>query len=243
MPIIKVDAIDSTNSFLKKLNGKQFIEDFTVVVAKHQTQGRGQMGANWVSESSKNLTFSVFVDVSAYSLNTPFYLSMATALAVRAALSTLLIPKLNIKWPNDILSRNKKLCGILIENVIKKAHIQHAVIGIGLNVNQTVFTNLPKASSLRNVTGRNYNLDKVLEILITALKQNFSVLKAGQHEQIKLLYETHLFRKHKPSTFKDAEGNLFSGIIKGVSSQGALLVLLENQVIKAFTLKELTLLY
>ena len=88
-------------------------------MAKKQTQGRGQMGTVWSSESAKNLTFSVYKDISRYQIEYPFYISIVTALALLKTLEFFSIIKLSVKWPNDILSENKKICGILIENVIK----------------------------------------------------------------------------------------------------------------------------
>ncbi|MBC3757367.1 biotin--[acetyl-CoA-carboxylase] ligase [Hyunsoonleella sp. SJ7] len=243
MPLIKLDAINSTNSFLKELIGNQQVENFTVVTAKHQTNGRGQMGATWMSEPSKNLMFSVFVDTSGYPLEFPFYLSIATSLALRKALFELTIPKLMVKWPNDILSHNSKICGVLIENVIKNGNVNASIIGIGINVNQTEFKGLPKASSLKLITGRIYDLDEVLDAVLSNLKHYFSLLKQGAFGALKTEYQSYLFRKNKPSTFKDREGNLFSGYIQDVLETGDLQVLLEDDVTKAFALKDIELLY
>ena len=133
MPIIKLDATDSTNSYLRKLSTVETVLDFTIVTAKYQTEGRGQMGTIWSSETSKNLTFSVFKDVSNMNLDFPFFISIVTSLAIIRTLETFSLPKLSIKWPNDILSEDKKVCGILIENVIKNNNINASIIGIGLN--------------------------------------------------------------------------------------------------------------
>ncbi|MEW4924919.1 biotin--[acetyl-CoA-carboxylase] ligase [Algibacter sp. 2305UL17-15] len=243
MPIIKLDAIDSTNSFLKELISTQSVENFTVVTAKHQTNGRGQMGAIWSSESSKNLMFSVFIDTSEFEIEYPFYLSIATSLALHHSLNELLIPQLFIKWPNDILSQNKKICGVLIENVIKQGVVNGSIIGVGLNVNQTEFNDLPNASSLKMITGKVFNLDDVLASIIFNLKHYFSLLESGSLNPLKEDYESCLFRKNKPSTFRDAEGNLFSGYIKSVLETGNLQVLIEDDITKSFDLKDITLLY
>ncbi|MFD2725512.1 biotin--[acetyl-CoA-carboxylase] ligase [Hyunsoonleella rubra] len=243
MPIIKLDAINSTNSFLKELIGNQQVENFTVVTAKHQTNGRGQMGATWESEPSKNLMFSVFVDTSGYHMEFPFFLSMVTSLALRKALSQFAIPKLKVKWPNDILSHNSKICGVLIENVIKNGNVNASIIGVGINLNQTEFKGLPKASSLKLITGRFYDLDEVLDAVLANLKHYFELLKQGAFGALKTEYESYLFRKNKPSTFRDREGNLFSGYIQDVLETGDLQVLLEDDVTKAFALKDIELLY
>lgn len=243
MPIIKLNAIDSTNSYLRKLCAEKMVEDYTAVVAKEQTKGRGQMGTIWNSETSKNLTFSVFKDVSNVYIEHPFYVSIATSLAILKSLQSFNTPKLSIKWPNDILSENKKVCGILIENVIKQNNLYASILGIGLNVNQTEFNNLPKASSLKSITGHVFNLDEILNTILLNLKDYFFQLENGNLQGLKDEYETYLFRKNKPSTFKNAEGLVFSGFIKAVSVSGNLQVLLEDDIVKEYDLKDITLLY
>ena len=243
MFIIKLNATNSTNSYLKALSATNLLEDYTTVVTNLQTHGRGQMGASWESVSGMNLTFSTLKVFKAPFLGSHFCLSMVASLAVYKTLVALEIPKLSVKWPNDILSENKKICGILIENVIKKNNLNQSVIGIGLNVNQINFNNLPKASSLKLITGRTFNLDEVLHSVIENLKFYFSLLQTLGAEALKNNYEACLFRKNKPSTFRDAEGLFFTGYIKSVSLEGKLQVLLEDHIVKAYNLKEITLMY
>lgn len=243
MRIIKLDAIDSTNTYLKQLSACELLQDFTVVVTKQQTMGRGQMGTVWESEVSKNLIFSIFKDVSYLPVEKQFYISMVTAIAIYKTLKKLRVPKVQIKWPNDILSDKKKVCGVLIENVVKQGGLRDSILGIGLNVNQTDFTGLPRASSIVNKVGHPYNLDEVLDHIIVELKECFEWLELGQYSKIKEEYEGALFKKDKPSTFLDVEGSMFVGYILGVTDFGNLKVLLEDQIIKEFDLKELTLLY
>jgi len=242
MPIIKLDAIDSTNSYMRRLINKQNVADYTIVLAKEQTQGRGQMGTVWSSEKGKNLIFSVFKDLSVHNVEFPFYISMAISLAIFKTFKYLNIPDLSIKWPNDILSADKKICGILIENVIKNK-LNSTIIGIGINVNQTEFKNLPKTSSLKNITGVHYNLDEILELIIKYTKEYSSLLQHEKYDFVKDEYEANLFRKNKPSTFKDNEGVLFSGFVKGVTKYGKLQVILEDEIVKKFDLKEIVLMY
>ncbi|WP_027126069.1 biotin--[acetyl-CoA-carboxylase] ligase [Gelidibacter mesophilus] len=243
MRIIKLDAIDSTNTYLKKLAATSSVEDGLTVAAKFQTQGRGQMGTVWDSQEAKSLTFSVFKEVSFVTVNQHFYISIAVSLAIYEGLSSLGLKGITVKWPNDILSDNKKIAGVLIENVIKSNVISGSVIGIGLNVNQTDFTDLPSATSLLLLSGRIYNLDEVLDILLKQIEIQFNYLKNKQFELLKSKYESHLFRKNKPSTFKSAEGELFSGFITGISDIGRLLVKVEGNAIKTFDFKEVVLMY
>lgn len=243
MRIIKLNAIDSTNSYLRRLSNEEYLEDYTIVTAEYQTQGKGQMGTVWSSESSRNLIFSVFKDTTKFQLEHPFLISMVTSLAVIKALQSFSISRLSIKWPNDILSEDKKICGILIENVIKQQSLGNTIIGVGLNVNQTEFINLPKASSLKLITGNVYDLEEVLYEVIKSLKYYFGILKKADYEGLKTAYEACLFRKDKPSTFKDDKGFVFSGYIKSVTLLGTLQVLLEDDIIKEFDLKEVALMY
>ena len=241
MRIIKLNATDSTNRFLRNLSLDSPVQDFTTIVTSQQTNGRGQMGTHWQSQPFKNLTFSVYKKLNLFSFESQFYISMSVALAIIKSLEQLNIPKLSVKWPNDILSANQKICGVLIENVIKQSVIESSIIGVGLNVNQLDFNGLPQAGSLKSVTGINYNLEEILHLILKQLEMQLDLL-AKDINSIKLDYESYLFRKEKPSTFKTAEG-LFSGIIKGVSNQGLLEVLVEDQILKTYDLKTIKLLY
>lgn len=243
MRIIKLDAIDSTNLFLRQLSTNEAIADYTVVVANHQTNGRGQMGTQWTSQESKNLMLSVFKDISFLKIQHSFYISIVVSLSVYRALELLQVRNLKVKWPNDILAGHKKLAGILIENVIKQNQLQASIIGIGLNVNQTDFEGLPKASSLLLITGKVFDLDEVLNEILSQMEWHFNLLKNGKLKRLKSDYETHLFRKDKPSTFKNSENELFSGIILGIAESGNIQIQIEDSVVKEFDLKEITLLY
>lgn len=241
MHIIKLSATDSTNRFLRNLSLDSPVKDFTTVVTSDQTLGSGQMGTSWQSEPFKNLTFSVYKRFENLPFQRQFDVSMVVALAIVKALGKLNIPKLSIKWPNDILSANKKICGILIENVIKQSKIESSIVGIGLNVNQLCFEGLPQASALKSITGITYDLDELLTLILKQLQIELAQLDKSKND-IKAQYESYLFRKEKPSTFETAEG-LISGFIKGVSNQGLLEVMLEDEILKSFDLKTLKLLY
>jgi len=243
MNLIKLNAIDSTNTYLKGLVSKNELEDYTVVLAESQTQGRGQMGTKWVSEPGQNLTFSVFKKISCLKSDEQFYLSIAVSLAIYDALTFFNIPDLRIKWPNDILSWNSKVCGILIENIFKSGQMSAAVIGIGLNLNQSDFDGMINASSLKKITGVYYNKIEVLQRIVERIKFYESWVVQRKFSDLKRCYEELLFRKDKPSTFKRQDGSLIMGFIKGISEQGLLRVQLEDEVIEHFDLKELRLLY
>jgi BirA family biotin operon repressor/biotin-[acetyl-CoA-carboxylase] ligase len=243
MNVIKLNAIASTNSYLRKICAKKVLEDYTVVVTKHQTNGRGQMGTFWEAEQGKNLTCSVFKRNADVSLDNQFYISIVTSLAIIKTLQRFQTPKLFVKWPNDILSERKKICGILIENVIKNNKIEGSIIGIGLNINQTAFKHLPQASSILNLTGRWFDPEEALASIVKHMEYYFLQLQNGKHASLKRAYEALLFRKNKPSTFIDVNDNLFMGYIQGIRTNGNLKILMEDNIIKEFELKEIQLLY
>ena len=243
MRIIKVDAIESTNTFLRDLIRSTSVEAFTTVSAREQTAGRGQMGTIWKSKAGENLTCSVFVPMKGFALSSQFYISMAVALAISKTLQSLLIPKIKIKWPNDILSDKQKVCGILIENIVAHGQLTGVIVGIGLNVNQIDFEGLPQASSLKLITGKFFNIDELTMVMLDNLKKYIELLTANEFDALHKAYEALLFRKNKPSTFQDVKGESFVGIICNVSPSGKLNVLLEDEIVQEFDLKQIKLRY
>lgn len=243
MNIIKLDATASTNDYLKSLLSKQFVENLTVIYAETQTEGRGQMGAKWNSESGKNLTFSVLVRDLLLEIASVFHLNVLVAVSIAEALQELKIPGISIKWPNDILAVNKKIAGILIENSIKNNGEIFSVVGIGLNVNQTIFDDLPKATSLQTITSREYDKETVLHIILQKLQQNLGLLRSGNADFFWETYDRLLYKKGIPMPFEDASGNRFMGIIKKVNSIGKLEIQLEDDSRCQYDIKEVTMLY
>lgn len=243
MRIIKLDAIDSTNDFLKGLSAKQELENYTVVTAENQTKGKGQMGSVWASEVSKNITMSVLIKDFLLDINQIYNLNVAVALAVVQALEKVEIPKLSIKWPNDIMSENKKIGGILIENSFKSDGTIFSIVGLGLNVNQTNFENLPKASSLAVIMKNNFDREILIVNIVETLQHNISRLMEHQAEHLWEAYTDKLFKKGIPMPFQDANRQNFMGIIQGVSNVGKLRILLEDDSIAEFNIKEIQMLY
>ena len=243
MKLIKLDAIDSTNDFLKRLSGEQALENYTVVTAEKQTRGKGQMGAKWDSETGKNLMFSVLINNRLATISEIFDLNVAVALAVLTTLEINNIPNLSIKWPNDIMSDNKKVAGILIENSIKNNGEISSIIGVGLNVNQLNFDELPKASSLAVIMKKEFDKNVILNQFIDCLKLNCDLLNNKLAFQLWDNYNNKLFKKGIPMPFSLPDETQFMGIIQGVNSLGKLEVKLENDFIETFGIKEIQLLY
>ena len=182
MKIIKLDAIDSTNSYLKKLLNKESLDDLTVVVSKHQTQGRGRNGNVWSNKPSLNLAFSIYKRFSDFEIDKKFMLNVISSISVYETLKKYNLFDLTIKWPNDIMTEDKKISGILIENNIRGNRIKHSVIGIGININQSKFKNLPNATSIFIETGKLNSVETITQELHNTLEKNFDELKTNDSE-------------------------------------------------------------
>lgn len=242
MKIIKLDAIDSTNSFLKELAQTTTLESYTVVVAKEQKNGRGQQAQKWISEPFKNLTTSVYISNFDLEINRQKYLNFAISLAIFDALSAHKIKNLSIKWPNDILSVNKKICGILIENTIKGSKIQSSIAGIGLNVHQEKFLDsLKNVTSLKNITNKEFDLDLLLVEIIEKIQQRITMVTLKKYSALEADYLNVLYKKNIPTMFKDRNDVLFMGKITGISFSGNLQIALEDETVKEFKIKEVSL--
>lgn len=243
MKIIKLNAIDSTNTYLKSLTKNVSLEDEVVVVAQNQTNGRGQMGAEWQSKTGQSLTFSMFKKFFNVELSCQSYISFAVAIGIKKGLKKLQIPSVSIKWPNDILSYNKKVCGVLIENKIEGTKITGSIVGIGLNVNETEFKDLPQATSLFLATGVKLDLQEVLQILSETIFEELKRMSINNYDSLKEEYENELYRKDQVSAFEYPNGERINGMIKGVTQLGELLVEKENETIDKFEVKQIKMLY
>ena len=222
------------------MNKDSSLENFTIAVTKNQQKGRGQRDANWYSEPFKNLTFSVLVNKLKLKTNEAKYINFAVSLAIFKVLEIYKIPNLFIKWPNDIMSANKKICGILIENSLSNNKINNSIIGIGLNVNQVNFPNLERVSSLNNILGYELNLDDLLIDLTKQLKFQFELLNKKLFSNLENEYLAVLYKKDIPSMFKTDKGITFLGKIIGIATNGNLLVENENNEVEEFAIKEIS---
>jgi len=240
MSIIKLGAIDSTNSYLKKVLAENTLENFTIVTADYQTEGRGQMGTVWESDNDKNLTFSLLINFDSFEASHQFYLSMAVALGVLNALKSNVNSLLYVKWPNDILAEKDKICGILIENALSGFYIKHAIVGIGLNVNQELFSeDIPNVTSMKKISGVYFDRDEILQQVVKSIQFYVQFIYEERFEDLKKMYLASLYKFKVPSMFEDAEGTVFLGKIINVSEEGRLIVELENETTRNFNLKEI----
>ena len=177
MKIIKIDAIDSTNIFLKKFVKENNQISRLAVRADYQTKGQGRMNSKWHSEKGMNLTGSIFFGKIKINNIDIFEINKIVCLAVLQVLKYYEIPELKIKWPNDILSEKKKIAGILLEPVIRGKNILGLIIGVGININQKNFEKLPCASSMSLITKQKFSIDEIFKKLITIIEKKITPVK------------------------------------------------------------------
>ncbi|MDQ3292596.1 MAG: biotin--[acetyl-CoA-carboxylase] ligase [Bacteroidota bacterium] len=207
-----------------------------VVITDNQTAGRGQRGNTWEAEPDKNITLSLILKPNFLTASQQFYLTMCVSLAIVDTLQGVAPDIIKIKWPNDIVARDKKLAGILIQNSISGAYLQHSVIGIGLNVNQKKFS-YPKATSLANLCNREFNLTILIEKLLEQIEKRYLELKINQLENLKIAYLQELYRYQSIHPF-EVEGQKVNGQIVGIDAVGRLAVQINNEL-RYFNFKEI----
>jgi BirA family biotin operon repressor/biotin-[acetyl-CoA-carboxylase] ligase len=193
-----------------------------VVITDFQTSGRGQRGNEWESEPGKNLTFSLLLKPAFLRPSDQFHLNMVLSVALADYLEPMFPGQVSLKWPNDVMIDDKKVCGILIQNHIQGHSIHESVIGIGLNVNQTAFRQA-RATSLKLLTGTDFRLNHVLNDLLTAVEKRYLDLRAAPTNPFQEEYEEYLYWIHEARTFRH-DGNDFLGMITGVDPSGRLLI-------------------
>lgn len=231
----------STNLYLSNLLQNNRLPEGTIVSASHQTAGRGQIGNRWHSEAGKNLTFSMVIYPGFLDLQRQFLLNMAVSLALVDYLKAI-IPDVYIKWPNDIYISHKKIAGILVENSVSGNQIKQTVIGIGLNINQTLFPpDLPNPTSLALETGRKFELEEVTELILNFLDARLLQLKSEKFDRLHDDYLKYLYRINKPYLF-DVNGETVEGVIKNVNNTGHLIVEIADEL-RTFGFKEIKYLY
>ena len=235
---IHLDTVSSTNSCLQEMLKRSKPPEWTVVVADYQELGRGQGAHVWLSERNQNLLMSVLLYPEFLSVSLQFQLSIMTSLAVCDTLQDLEISPV-IKWPNDILTEKGKIAGILIEHGIMGGQLSHSILGIGLNVNQLRFPGFPlRATSLAMEKPGHFDIRGLSKLLTDKLMSRYLQLLDGGGEPLRDAYLNNLFSLNKTVRFK-AEGKEFTGVIRGISEIGELLVESEG-TIRGYGLHSLT---
>ena len=237
--LITLKEVDSTNTFLKDAVSKSTpLMDGTVIMADRQFAGRGQSANSWQSEAGKNLTFSILLNPSFLPVESQFDLNKAISIALNDVLTKYIGAGVYIKWPNDIYINSKKVGGVLIENIIQGTKIKHAIIGIGLNVNQVNFAdNLKNVTSLKQELHQDYHLMGLLGEICSAVEARYLQLKSGSLKKINEEYLNRLYLKGEIASFK-FNGSIEKGKIIGITEIGQLILETEGQI-KYFNNKEI----
>lgn len=230
---IYLDEVDSTNRYLLEYQPAEG-EDATICVADFQTAGRGCGSNSWESERGKNLLFSLLIHPTDIEAREQFHISMAISLAICDAMQSYGMKDVSVKWPNDIYWKDKKLCGILIENRLSGTFIRDSIIGIGLNVNQDVFlSDAPNPVSMRQILGREFNRDEVLRRILAKLNVcrcmvDFTYMR----------YNAMLYRRGKGFfPFRNASGEFMAEILE-TDRSGLLMLRKQGGEVQSYAFKE-----
>ena len=220
--IILLQETPSTNDFLKRMVST--FESGTLISAYRQTAGRGQKGNTWEAEPGKNITMSLLIKRPRVGVKDQFAISEAVSLAIVEALEKY-VKGFKIKWPNDIYFNDCKIGGILIEHSLAGSEIDYTIAGVGVNINQQVFTSgVPNPVSLKLITGEDYDMNIISEEFGEKLEQCCGL--EGTQDNLKALHQRYLSKLYRfdgePYPFVTPQGKQFQAIIQNVSLDGIL---------------------
>ncbi len=235
--IIKLDEVDSTNNYATKNIEKYNWNEGTIVLARQQLNGRGQMNNSWESEPDKNLLLSIVLYPEFLPAHYQFLLSKVIALAVAGVVKKF-TNNVFVKWPNDIYACHKKIAGVLIENSIMGMNIGWSVCGIGLNVNQQeFFSDAPNPVSLIHFSRAEIELDAILNMLVEEVDRWYGCLIDGEAAQIDSAYLGLMYRYGEKALYKDENG-AFTGTITGLTEIGQLQIKKESGETATYNFKQ-----
>ena len=231
-----LEDCESTNLYAKQLITKSKPPEGTVVSTDNQTAGRGQIGNSWQSEPNQNIALSVILYPS-LAVNQQFYVSKAASIACVKALKSITNLDFEIKWPNDIYYKDQKVGGILIENQISGSKLSNSVVGIGINLNQESFADLPQATSIYLLVHYLLSRTKVTEIILQHLDATYIQLRQNNFDAINAAYFSHLKAYQTNFKFRD-KGEIKIGKLETVNESGQLVVLSNGEKVN-YNFKEI----
>lgn len=220
-----------------KLVPEKQLSDGAVVFTNEQTAGRGQRGNSWEASPGENLTFSIYLKTHFLDIADQFYLNIITSLGVCEFLGGYIQEEIKVKWPNDIYYRDQKIGGILIENSIRKGGIDYSIVGIGLNINQSLFQ-APNATSMGIICNQNFNLESLLQELLQTFESQFLKLKRGNYQSLLDSYLAKLYWMDESRIFM-TNGQFFEGTICGIDEIGKLQIQ-TSEGLRSFDIKEVS---
>ena len=222
--LIELATTDSTNNYALNQIHEGLTRHGTAYFAREQTAGKGQRGKTWLAAKDSSLLVSIVIDPKPLVLTQQFWLSACAAVTACDFFNSYTNGNMRVKWPNDIYWQDRKAGGILIENIIGEGTWRWAVVGIGLNINQTSFPEtLQNPISLRQITGRSYVPVDLARQLCISFNNNFRQLSASGFDDLHTSYIDLLYKKNEGVKLKKG-GRVFEGTIKSVSTSGSLIV-------------------
>jgi len=217
------------------------VAEGTIVITDDQFAGKGQAGNEWRSFPGQNLTFSLILRPTFILPKEQFLITVVLSLGIKEALEEILPGEVKIKWPNDIFFNNRKIAGLLIENVLRGNHYDSCIAGIGLNVNQTEFTKEIRAASAKIATGQSLDLNLMLNSLMKSISDYYIKLQTETHNLLVDRYHQSMLGLGEDRKFR-AEGGEFEGVIEGTDEFGRLQVRKGNKLL-VFQHKEIKMLF
>ena len=229
------DTISSTNDYLLRKE-KNKNKDIKICIAEEQTKGRGRRGKSWISPKFKNIYFSLNSFLKKEDLSG---LSIAVALSVSKVLTKINVMSL-IKWPNDLLVGNKKICGILIETA-KVGELTKVVIGIGINVNMEYSELIDQEwTSIKLEKKQSVDRNSIITEMINQLCITLNKFEQEEFDYFLKRFTSLDLLKGKEFTLKDKPNETFIG--KGIDNEGLLIAQnLKDQRIVKFSSGEVSL--
>lgn len=222
-PFTELLTVESTNNYAMGLARAGMAQHGAVVFTHEQTKGKGQRTKEWLSQKDQNIAMSAIIQPKNIAVSEVFFLSMMVAVAVVDFFKTHVDREITIKWPNDIYWRDRKAAGILIENVWQGSDWKFAVVGIGINVNQTEFGELgSKAVSLKQITGLNFQTVNLARELCLILEEKYRLM-LSQPSIIVKEYKKHLYKLNSTVVLKKGS-RVFEAEFKDVNNSGQMVV-------------------
>jgi BirA family biotin operon repressor/biotin-[acetyl-CoA-carboxylase] ligase len=223
-PFVKLNSVDSTNNYAMQRVKSGVAKHGTAYFAQEQIAGKGQRNKQWLSAKDENILLSVVLDTSQLLLSQQFGLNMVCALAALHLFNNYTTNNFKIKWPNDVYWQDRKTGGILIESAISGNALKYSIAGFGLNINQTIFeATLKKPASLKQITGKDYNVIELAYELCSILENKFYALLNGGFKNMLNEYNESLYKKNEMVKFKK-DSRVFNGRVVKVDEAGRLIV-------------------
>jgi BirA family biotin operon repressor/biotin-[acetyl-CoA-carboxylase] ligase len=222
-PFTILSSVDSTNNYAMGQVQAGLARHGAAWFAHEQTAGKGQRNKRWLTDPSENILLSVVLQPFSLNVSGQFLLSASIALATYDFYKNYAGDESAIKWPNDLYWRDRKAGGILIENNFRGNDWQFAVAGMGININQTQFdAALPNPVSLKQITGKDFNVIQLARELCSRLEERFQQLLNAGTESVLKNYEAVMYKREQMVKLRK-DGRVFETVVRGVSPTGKLI--------------------